>query len=116
MEKRDEVEAFLSDFKFKLSFYGILFRDERGKNAQTLADLEITSNDRIEILKNLEIDNYSEGPIPERLYNNADMWVFGAIVKKQEAYIKISMGMSNSKTLCISFHIAEFSMVYPFII
>lgn len=113
MEKRDEIEAFLSDFKFKLSFYGILFRDERGKNAQTLADLEITSNDRIEVLKNLEIDNYSEGPLSDRLYNNADMWVFGTVVKRQEIYIKISMGMPNNKTLCISFHIAEFPMNYP---
>ena len=47
MENSDDVELFLSDFKFKLGFYGILFRDERGKNAKTLADLEITSNDRI---------------------------------------------------------------------
>ena len=115
MEKRDEVEIFLSDFKFKLSFYGILFRDERGKNAQTLADLEITSNDRIEVLKNLEVDNYSAGPLLERLYNNADMWIFGAIVKRQEIYIKISMGVPNNQTLCISFHIAEFSMVYPLV-
>jgi hypothetical protein len=113
MANSDEVEAFLSDFKFKLGFYGILFRDERGKNAQTLADLEITSNDRIKVLQNLEVKNYSEGPTPERLYNNADMWVFGAMVKRREIYIKISMGLPNSKTLCISFHIAEYPMNYP---
>lgn len=114
MENSDDVELFLSDFKFKLGFYGILFRDERGKNAKTLADLEITSNDRIEVIKKLSVENYSEGPIPERLYNNADMWVFGSIVKNKEIYIKISMGMPNSKTLCISFHIAEYPMNYPF--
>ena len=113
MANKDEVEAFLSDFKFKLGFYGILFRDDRGKNAKTLADLEFTPNDRIKVLKNLQVENYSEGPIPERLYNNADMWIFGTVVKRKEIYIKISMGMPNDKTLCISFHVAEYPMNYP---
>lgn len=113
MTNSDEIETFLSDFKFKLGFYGILFRDDRGKNAQTLADLEITPNDRIKVLQNLKVENYSEGPTPERLYNNADMWIFGAIVKRKEIYIKISMGIPNNKTLCISFHIAEYPMNYP---
>ncbi len=113
MANSDEVEAFLNDFKFKLGFYGIFFRDERGKNAQTLADLEIAPNDRIKVLQNLEVENYSEGPKPERLYNNADMWIFGSIVKKKEIYIKISMGMPNSQTLCISFHFPEFPMDFP---
>jgi hypothetical protein len=114
MTNRNDVDIFLNDFKFKLDFYGIFFRDDRGKNAQTLADLEITSNDRIEILKTLEVEDYSEGPKPERLYGNADMWIFGKIVKEREIYIKISMGLPNSKTLCISFHFSEFDMAFPF--
>jgi hypothetical protein len=113
MARNDEVELFLRDFKAKLGIYGILFRDERGKNSKALAELEITSNYRIEVLKKLKLENYSEGPITERLYNNADMWVFGALVKEKEIYIKISMGIPNSKTLCISFHLAEYPMKYP---
>lgn len=114
MTDRYDAENFLNDFKFKLDFWGILFRDERNKNALTLAELGITSNNRIEIIKQLQVENYSEGLIPERLYGNADMWIFGAIVKKQEIYIKISMGIPNNKTICISFHIAEFEMHFPF--
>jgi hypothetical protein len=113
MANQNEVEVFLSEFKFKLGFYGIIFRDDRGKNAQALADLEITSNARIEVLKNLEVENYSDGPTPERLYGNADMWIFGTEVKEREIYIKISMGFPNNQTLCISFHFAEYPMTYP---
>ena len=109
-----DIESFLIDFKFKLDIFGILFRDDRNKNAHTLAMLEITPNDRIKILKQLKIDNYSEGPIAEKLYNNADMWIFGAKVKGYEIYIKISMGLPNSKTICISFHVAEYPMKFPF--
>ncbi len=114
MIDRYDVENFLNDFKFKLGFWGILFRDERNKNALALAELGITSNDRIKVIKALEIDEYSEGPTPELLYGNADMWIFGAIVKEQEIYIKISLGIPNNKTICISFHIAEFEMNFPF--
>jgi hypothetical protein len=41
------------------------------------------------------------------------MWVFGKDVKGQEVYIKITLGKGSS-ALCISFHIAEHPMNYPF--
>ena len=37
MSTEKEVTAFLKDFKTKMEIWDILFRDERGKNAQTLA-------------------------------------------------------------------------------
>lgn len=42
------------------------------------------------------------------------MWVFGKSINKKEIYIKISTGLPNNKTWCISFHIAEHKMHYPF--
>ena len=42
------------------------------------------------------------------------MWVFGKEVKNREVYIKISMGKANEETICISFHIAEHQIMYPF--
>jgi len=42
------------------------------------------------------------------------MWVFGKEVKKKEVYIKISMGIENTNAICISFHIAEYPMKYPY--
>ncbi|NTU87785.1 MAG: toxin, partial [Chlorobiaceae bacterium] len=36
---KHQVHAFLQDFKGKLRIWSIVFRDDRGKNAQTLLDL-----------------------------------------------------------------------------
>lgn len=108
-----EVEAFLKEFHDKMKFWNIFFRDERGKNAQALVDLELTPNSRKEIIESIVASDYSQGPLDEKLYGGTDMWVFGKIVKKQEVYIKVSMGMSGSPVICISFHVAEKKMNYP---
>jgi hypothetical protein len=113
MANQNEINTFLKDFHVKMDIWGIVVRDDRGKNSQTLLDLEITKNERNKILKSLEVEDYSEGPLPEKLYARADMWVFGKIVKEKEIYIKITMGFSGAKVICISFHFAEHPMKYP---
>jgi len=107
------VKAFLKDFKHKMSFWNVVFRDDRGKNAQALLDLELRPVDRKVILQALEVKDYSEGPLKEKLYSGADMWVFGKAIKKEEVYIKISMGAAGASVICISFHVAEHKMKYP---
>ncbi|MEC5173417.1 hypothetical protein [Chryseobacterium nepalense] len=111
MEK--EVSEFLNEFKIKLGIWDVLYRDDRGKNTQALADLEITPIYRGQVLKELNIEDYSEGPLQEKLYGGADMWVFGKIIKNQEVYIKISFGAPGASVLCISFHVAEHKMNFP---
>jgi hypothetical protein len=96
-----------------MNFWDVLFRDDRGKNAQTLADLELRPIDRKKILEKLDVNDYSEGPIKEELYG-ADMWVFGKEVKANEVYIKISIGFPGRSVICISFHISEYNINYPF--
>lgn len=109
-----EVTSFLRNFKEKMKFWDVLFRDDRNKNAQALIDLELRPIDRITVLETLDIKDYSEGPLTETLYRGADMWVFGKTVKKKEVYIKITMGAMNSSAICISFHLAQHKMNYPF--
>lgn len=110
---RADVEKFLSDFKSKMKIWDVLFLDQRGKNAQALIGLELRPIDRKAILDSLEVIDYSEGPLPEKLYDGAEMWVFGKIVKNKEVYIKIAMGAFGSGVICISFHAAEHKMKYP---
>ncbi|MFY7963523.1 MAG: hypothetical protein ACOVO1_01390 [Chitinophagaceae bacterium] len=114
MPSKEEIIQYLKEFHYKMSFWGIVFRDDRSKNTQTMLDLEITREQKIKVLNELLFEDYSEGPIAEKLYGGADMWVFGKMVKKKEIYIKITIGMVNNQTICISFHIAEFDMNYPF--
>lgn len=113
MSTETEVKAFLKDFKEKMKFWDVLFRDDRGKNAQALVDLELRPMDREAILEALETKDYSEGPLAEKLYGGADMWVFGKLVKKKEVYIKITIGAISSSVICISFHLAQHKMNYP---
>ena len=113
MSTEAEVISFLKDFKEKMKFWDVLFRDDRGKNSQTLIDLELRPIERKAILEALETKDYSEGPMEEKLYGGADMWVFGKTVKKKEVYIKITMGAMGSSVICISFHVSQHKMNYP---
>jgi hypothetical protein len=114
MVTKEEVETFLSLFVQKAKVFGIVFRDDRGKNMQTLLELEITPKYREDVIMNLDPDDYLEGPIKDTLHKKGDMWVFGKGVNGKDVYIKISMGISNSSTVCISFHIAEHRIKYKF--
>ena len=114
MATKEQVEAFLKRLKEKIKVFDIVFRDDRGKNLQTLATLEINTTVRKQVIMNIEPEDYVEGPIVDTLNKVGEMWVFGKDVKGHEVYIKITLGLPNSSTICISFHIAEHKMNYPF--
>lgn len=114
MATREEVERFINNFQSKLKVFQIIFRDDRGKNTQALAELEISPVYRETVIKEIVVEDYSEGPIVDTLNKYGEMWVFGKDVKKQEVYIKIALGHPNSSTICISFHKAERPIKYPF--
>jgi hypothetical protein len=114
MATKLEVQRFLRTFHAKLKVFDILFRDDREKNRKTLFDLDITPVYRVEIIKSLAVTDYSAGPIVSELDKNTEMWVFGKDVKQREVYIKISLGFPNASVICISFHLAEHDLSYPF--
>lgn len=114
MERTLQVQFFLDNFKVKLGIWGITFLSNRQKNTQTLADLEITISDVKVILADLSVQDYTEGPLPETFYGGSEMWVFGKEIKGAEIYIKITLGRPGNPTICISFHFAEYPMMYPF--
>ena len=66
------------------------------------------------IVKSLQVQDYVEGPVIDVLNKESEMWVFGKDVKGREVYIKITLGYQNGQTICISFHVAEHPLVYPF--
>jgi len=114
MIEADDVRRFLAQFNAKVSVYGILFRDDRGKNREALQILDITPMQREMIVKTLELQDYVEGPVIDVLNKQGEMWVFGKDVKGREVYIKITLGYEGGQTICISFHIAKHPMEYPF--
>ena len=66
------------------------------------------------IVKSLQAQDYVEGPVIDVLNMEKEMWVFGKDVKDREVYIKITLGYDNGQTICISFHIADHPLEYPF--
>ena len=110
----EEVKAFLDLFNIKAQVFGIRFRNDREKNREALLQLDITPMQRELIVKNLQVQDYVEGPVIDELNKSGEMWVFGKDVKEREVYIKITLGYENGQTICISFHIAEHPLKYPF--
>ena len=110
----EEVKAFLDQFNIKAQVFGIYFRNDRGKNMEALKQLAISAFQRELIVKSLQAQDYVEGPVIDVLNKEKEMWVFGKDVKDREVYIKITLGYDNGQTICISFHIADYPLVYPF--
>lgn len=77
MATKEEVELFLSRFIQKVKVFGIVFHDDRGKNMQTLLELEITPKYRKDVIMNLAPEDYVEDSIENTLNKKGEMWVFG---------------------------------------
>ena len=117
MEKlltKEEVQKFLDQFHAKMKVFGIIYRDDRGKNQKTLEELEIVPSYRKVVIESLSVEDYVDGPVVDKLNKLGEMWVFGKDVKGREVYIKIMISDYSGQTICISFHLAESPMKYPF--
>lgn len=114
MVTKEQVEAFLNELHTKMKIFDIIFRDDRGKNQSTLQELEIVPSYRKVVIENLQSEDYVQGPVVDELNRIGEMWVFGKDVKGREIYIKVMISGQTSQTICISFHIAEHPLVYPF--
>jgi hypothetical protein len=109
-----EIQKFLNDFHQKVEIFDIIILNDREKNAKTQAALGLSPNAQREVIKEIQVQDYSEGPITNILNAWGDLWVFGKDVNGQEVYIKIAYGMPNRHAICVSFHLAEFPMNYPY--
>ena len=112
---REKVKLFLQEIKVKTEIWGIYFRPRR-KNTETLLELGITAIQREEFIKDLEIENYYKGPSTDTHdHNKPNYYEFGVEINSKQVYIKLSPGLKNQRVDCMSFHIAERTINYPFL-
>ena len=111
---REDVQRFLEQFHSNMKVFDIIYRDDRGKNKKALEELVIVPSYRKVVIENLTVDDYVDGPVVDTLNKLGEMWVFGTDVKGREVYIKIMISEFNGQTICISFHLAEKPLKYPF--
>lgn len=52
----------MNQFHTKMNIYGILYRDDRGKNQKTLEELEIVPSYRKVVIESLSVEDYIQGP------------------------------------------------------
>ncbi len=110
IKTKQKVEQFLSQFGIKFDIWGIFYLD-RDKNLEALKALGITQKARDEIVRQVNSDDYVETLVAD-FFN--EMWVFGKDMDGTELYIKIALGQPNSRTVCISFHLAEHPIQYAY--
>lgn len=114
MADKSTVKSFLQKLKQIINVWGIIFSNRPKNSIQNLADLSITAKMREEIILNLKIEDYTEGPLKETQQGGTEMWIFGKTIKGQQIYIKLTISKITDQAICISFHKAEFSMEFPF--
>lgn len=113
---QEEVEQFLKNFK--ASWDGKVVPRTDSKNDDALTILGITPKHRMEEVKRLRYVDYFRGPSPDHDgIPGKEWWEFGLRIKVYEIYIKIRIykkGNGKYGAKCMSFHIAEEKITYPF--
>lgn len=84
----------------------------RSKNQ--VAQQMLSMNQIKQILDDLAITNYVSGPEPDRDRKNGEVWIFGYIFKDSEFYIKLKIVIEKESVIILSFHEAEFPLIYPY--
>jgi hypothetical protein len=111
-----QIGLFLADLKNALE--NEIFIVKTDKNKKTIAELGFTHQDIKDVISDLKIEDYSDGPLPGKQTSN-DLWVFGTIIENREIYIKIEIskftdvGLQQKTAYIISFHDSEHKMTYP---
>lgn len=110
-----KVVNFLIEFKRIITEGRGLDFIPRLKNNETILDLGLTVANVKSIILSLTVINYSSGPKADK-EGNGDIWVFGHHIGEKEIYIKLKMAQVGIKKIakCISFHVAEFPLRYPY--
>ena len=107
----EDVKSFLKSMNVKVDVYGMVFAD-RQRCQETMRILGINEAVAKNIIMTLDATDFS------KYFDNTqwgcDLWAFGKDVKGEEVYIKIGLGLPNRKTVCVSFHKADFPIQYPF--
>lgn len=113
MAEKSVIKSFLQELKAIIKSIDIIFSNRPKNSIQNLADLSISAKMREEIILNLEVEDYSEGPLEETQQGGTEMWVFGKVIKGQQVYIKLTISKMTGGAICISFHKADYPMEFP---
>jgi hypothetical protein len=118
----EELQAFIEGNDFDIDHDLILIKkrkldDEEYSTPYTLLDLEYSSEDVVNRLKELTVAEYSETKIDKYDFNPPLLFVFGKDINRRLVYVKLKIKKKeNLRThiLCVSFHYAKEKMKFPY--
>lgn len=113
--EKQSVQEFLSGYKAAAKESFRLIR--RPQNMTTLNQLGMDVRGCENQILSLTAEDYCKGPEDDRAKEKGGrIWFFGKRIEDHEIYIKLKLVAIGEKkeALCISFHIAEYKMSYPF--
>jgi hypothetical protein len=113
--KQTQVKDFLLEFKRIMAKGRGLDIVNRLENIDTLAKFGLTRGNLKEEIMTLSVENYCQGPDPDR-DKPGYIWVFGKQIGAKEIYIKLKVAQVGDEKIakCISFHAADFPLCYPY--
>ncbi len=124
--KKREVEAFLNELHtllektdFDPDVHLILVKKTKhGENnvfstPYTLLDLDYDTEDVIDRLKELKLEEYSETKIDADDTNPPLLFVFGKDIDGKLIYVKLKI-REQRQVVCVSFHYAKEKMIFPY--
>ena len=115
MLKQAEIRDFLVEFKGIMAKGRGLDIVNRRENIDTLAKMGLTKKNLIEEIMTLSVENYCQGPEPDR-HRPGAIWVFGKQIGAEEIYVKLKIAQVGKEKIakCLSFHAANFPLCYPY--
>lgn len=89
--------------------------DVRYSTPYTLLDLDYDTEDVVDRLKELTVEEYSETKIDKDDLDPPLLFVFGKDIKGRLVYVKLKIkGDQKKHILCVSFHYAKGKMQFPY--
>jgi len=113
--KKGSIRGFLKEFK-KIAVTGRgLDIIPRRHTMEALAELGMTKKNLKEEILNLSVEDYCEGPEPDK-DRGGDVWVFGKQIGGREIYIKLKIAQVGAEKIakCLSFHPASYPLCFPY--
>ena len=107
-----QVTLFL--FQFKEFAQSKFTFSERDKSLDTITRLGITEPQAKQEILGLTYEDYYRGPITDTGPKGGEYWEFGKIICGQEIFIKLKTVPEYGVAMCLSFHIQEEKIEYPF--
>jgi len=113
--KKTGIINFLNEFKKIVVIGRGLDIVSRRENLDALSDLGLTKKNLKEEILALSVQDYCEGPEPDR-DRPGEIWIFGKHIAGKDIYIKLKIAQVGKERIakCISFHAATFPLCFPY--